>query len=150
MSDHDRMMMRREAGAKSLQDAGAKAAPSGIKQLGKLTFKVDLSGMQITDALLEKLKGLDGLIAELDLSRSTITDEQIDLVNRVDIGALIAKLDLSHTGITDAGLDKLTNQLVLSELNVTSTKVTAAGVERLKKRRLERPQNFVKTTNVKR
>jgi hypothetical protein len=149
VSGYDRMLMRREAGAKALQDAGVKVTPSSIKQLGKLTYKVDLSGMQVTDELLESLKGLDGLIAELDLSRSTITDEQIDIINRVEIGALIAKLDLSHTGITDAGLDRLTKQLVLAELSVVGTKVTAAGVQRLKKRRAEQPQNLVKTTNVK-
>lgn len=111
-------------------------------------WAVDLTGMTITDDVIRKLKELDN-VTELNLSQSTITDEQLGQINDQGIGSLVLKMDLSHTGITDAGLQKLTKFFLLNSLNVADTKVTPAGVAQFKKERLTLPNVRMRKPTVK-
>jgi hypothetical protein len=147
LSDYERMKKKQEGAAAALRKAGAKVTEVRYPQGD--AWAIGLSGRTINDELLGRLKEL-GRIAELDLSKSTVTDDQLAKVNEVEIGSLLVKLDLSHTAVTDAGLDKLTNLLVLGNLNLTGTKATPAGVERFRKRRQEDPKILVKGTNIRR
>ncbi|HXG11381.1 MAG TPA: hypothetical protein VNK04_16625 [Gemmataceae bacterium] len=137
LSELERWKKRQEEAAQSLIDKGMKATRKNYPQ-GQ-AWSLDLSGMQLTDDMLRRLKGM-GHITELNFSGSTITDDQLAIINDPEIGSLLLKLNLSNTGITDAGLDQLTSPLVLQELNLAETKVTAAGVERFRKRRQQDPK----------
>jgi hypothetical protein len=97
-------------------------------------YSVKLSSLPVDDEVLDHVMML-GYITELDLSKSTITDAQMEKLNKIS-GFWLMKLDLSNTAITDAGFEKLTLAFI-SNLNLTGTKVTPAAVERFKKKRAE-------------
>jgi hypothetical protein len=109
-------------------------------------YVVNLSGAKITDETFRDLKGLKRL-AELDLSKSSVADGQMDQLN--EVAKYLVRLDLSHTAVTDAGIEKLANTYVLFNLNLAGTKITAAGVARFQKLRLQSPYTKVKRTTVK-
>jgi hypothetical protein len=110
-------------------------------------WTVNLSGAQISDDLFDHLKALER-VAELDLSRSSVTDDQLGKLNEQGVGNLITKLDLSNTAVTDAGLEKLTGLGMLSQLKVVGAKVTAAGVQRFKDEHGRNPNSAFKTPAV--
>ena len=95
--------------------------------------------MTVTVDLLRKLKEV-GNVAELDLSRSTVTDDSLGQMRDIGAAATLFKLDLSHTAVTDAGLEKLEGLPLLVNVTVTGTKVTAAGAEKYKQSRKNNPQ----------
>jgi hypothetical protein len=133
LSDYQRSENARLTVMEKIQGQGVKLKE---KNLDVPAYAVDMRGMTVTDELIDQLGELQN-ITELDLSKSTITDEQLGKLYSTNLCVRCFKLDLSHTGITDAGLDKMANLGVLSELNVAGTKVTKAGTERLKKRKLD-------------
>jgi hypothetical protein len=132
-------------------------AKSAIEQMGGVVtvfhhplgdgWSVNLSGAQISDDLFDHLKAL-GRVAELDLSRSTVTDEQVARLGEPGVGNVLTKLDLSQTAVTDAGLGKLTGLGVLTQLKLVGTKVTPQGVERFKAERDSNPNTVRKGTAV--
>jgi hypothetical protein len=108
---------------------------------------VKLAGATIDDEIIDLLKRLNR-VAELDLSRSTVTDEQIQKLAS-EAGGVLHKLDLSGTAVTDAGLDALADRVLLGELTVTGSKVTAAGIEKFKGKRRANPNVRIKNVVVK-
>jgi hypothetical protein len=109
-------------------------------------YVVNLSGARLTDDTFKDLKGLKRL-ADLDLSKSSIRDDQMEQLN--EVANLLVNLNLSDTAVTDAGLAKLTHTYVLFNLNLVGTKATPAGVAHFQKLRLDSPYTKVKKTNVK-
>jgi hypothetical protein len=107
-----------------------------------------MHGLTVTDDLLRQVKEL-GNVAELDLSRSTITDDHLGLMHELGLHTLLVKLNLGNTAVTDAGLQKLDGCIFLSELNLTGTNVTAGAVDRFKKSRQADTRARVKNTNVR-
>jgi hypothetical protein len=146
LSEYERMKKRQEEAGQSLRDAGMKATRVRYPQ-GE-AWSLDLSGMQITDDMLNQLKGM-GPISEMKLNGSTLTDEHLAVLNEPELGSLLLKLDLSNTAVTGAGLEKLTNLLVLADLNLAGTKVTSADVQRFRQRRQQDPKVRIKNTNVR-
>jgi hypothetical protein len=146
LSDYERAQKPKEEAASAIRAAGGEVSVYHHR-LGD-GWTVTLRGAQITDDSFRHLKALRR-VAELDLSRSTVTDDQLALLNEQDVGTLLVKLDLSHTAVTDAGLEKLTNLYVLFELNLVGSKVTPAGVEAFKKQRQWNPKVLVKKTAVR-
>jgi hypothetical protein len=129
----------------ALQQQGGTVTEKSYPPYGN-GFVVKLSGAKVTDETFRDLKGLKRL-AELDLSKSSITDSQMEQLN--EVAKYLVKLDLSHTAVTDAGLEKLANTYVLMNLNLAGTRATAAGVARFQKLRLQSQYTKVKRTNVK-
>ena len=146
-SDYDKMARAKQGVADSLASSGAKVQEKQYP-VGK-GWVVSLRGLTVTDDLLREVKQL-GNIAELDLSKSTVTDEHLALMHELGLHALLAKLDLSNTAVTDAALQKLDGCIFLSELNLTGTKVTAAAVEQFKKARQADERARIKNTTVRR
>jgi hypothetical protein len=116
----------------SLRDQGATITRKSYPLLG-MGYAVNLSSAKITDNTFQKLKDLNR-VAELDLSKSSITDGQMDQLN--EVAQSLVKLDLSNTAVTDTGLEKLTNLNVCLNLDLAGTKVTPAAVGRFKNERL--------------
>src|SRR4051794_29697074 len=137
LSDYEREQKKKEAAATAIEAAGGTVTTKhydfgpGRSGDGKV---VDLHGKQITDDIFASMK-LIGHVAELDLSGSTVTDDQLAKLNEPDVGTLLIRLDLSNTAVTDAGLAKLTDLYVLLNLKLVGTKVTPAGVQRFKEQR---------------
>jgi hypothetical protein len=136
-SDFERMRQAQDNAADSLKGQGAKVKQMDYPQ-GR-AWSVNLSGATISDNLLREVKQL-GKITELDLSKSTVTDDHLGLINDLGLSTLLLKLDLSQTAVTDAGFEKLVNLALLSDLNLVGTKVTPAAVERFKQNRLTDPK----------
>jgi Leucine Rich repeat len=148
VGDYDRMMQGRENAADALRSQGAKVEQKQYP-LGQ-AWVVDLRGQTIDEDLLRQVKAL-GVVAELDLSKSTVTDDHLGLLTELGIPTMLVKFDLSSTGITDAGLDRLKYLAVLKELNLAGTKVTPAGVDRFKQKRQSDPsvRPFAKNPTIR-
>lgn len=132
LSDYQRSENARMTLMERLQSQGVKLKE---KNLDVTAYALDLSGMTITDELIQQLGELVHL-TELNVSKSTITDEQLGKIHDMKLCVRCFKIDLSNTAITDAGLDKLVNLGTLNDLNIAGTKITKAAVERLKTRKL--------------
>jgi hypothetical protein len=128
----------RDVPTEALKAQGAKFV---LKQYfgGHSAWSIDLQGLTITNEMLEHLK-MVGQLTELNLSKSTISDEQLALINQRPTSGFLLVLDLSKTGITDAGLDKLNDLGWLQTLVLKDTKVTPTGVARFKKNRTDDPK----------
>jgi hypothetical protein len=146
LSDYERAQKKTDSAEETIRNIGGEVSRG--RYYGYEGIAVKLKGAQVTDSLFRSLKTL-AHVAELDLSRSSITDDQLARLNEEGVGTLIVKLDLSHTAVTDAGLEKLTDLRVLQNLNVVGTKVTAAGAERFKQQRAADPKNRIKKTTEK-
>lgn len=150
LSDYQREENKREERLSSLSNQGATISTKDYPPYGR-GYVVNLSGAQITSATFQTLKDLNKQggrrgIAELGLSKSSISDDQMDQLN--EVAHFLVKLDLSNTTVTDAGLQKLTNLNVCFHLNLAGTQVTSDGVSRFKNERLNRPTTKVKNTNI--
>ena len=109
-SDFDRMMESKQAASDSLASSGAKFQEKQYP-IGR-GWVVNLHGLTISDNLLRDVKRL-GNVAELDMSKSTVTDDHIRLMHELGLHVVLAKLDLSHTAVTDAALDHLSGCIFL-------------------------------------
>ncbi len=90
---------------------------------------LNLGGLPVTDANLDRIKGLTTL-TRLHLEKTKITDKGLaDLKSLVNL----EYLNLYGTAITDAGLPNLEGMKHLKHLYLWQTKVTDAGVAKLKK-----------------
>lgn len=107
---------------------------------------VKLKSATITDETFEQLKIL-ARVAELDLSHSTISDEQIPRL--VEVGGVLHKLNLSHTAITDASLPALAELVLLGEVNLQGTKITKAALAEFKAKRRGDPKVLDRFKNTK-
>jgi hypothetical protein len=147
VSDYDREQQAKQAAAEAARNSGLKMTEKNYP-LGK-GWVVDMKGLTVTEDHFRQLKAV-GNVAELDLSRSTITDDQLGRMRELGAAATLFKIDLSHTAVTDAGLEKLEGLPLLANVTVTGTKVTPAGAEKYKKSRLENPQILpqLRYTNV--
>jgi hypothetical protein len=97
-------------------------------------WAVDLSGQDVTEITFEALKRLDH-IAELDLSKTKITDEHMKHFADSAFAGVLVDLNLSNTEVSDAGLNELRVSRFLTNLNLTGTKVTEEGAARWQKAR---------------
>lgn len=144
LSDFEREQKKKEESINALRDGGAKITEKNYGRRGN-GYVVDLSGAQLTDNTFQKLKEMRPL-TELDLSKSSLSDDQMDKLN--EVAHLLVKLDLSNTAVTDAGLEKLTNLILCFDFYLAGSKVTQAGAENFTKQRLARPATKVKKMNV--
>lgn len=101
---------------------------------------VNLAKVTVDDEIVESVKVL-GRVSELDLSGSTITDEQFAALAESEALGVLFKLDISNTGITDAGLRAAKGLAILYDLNVKGSKVTPEGLAEFGKNRPPHPFN---------
>jgi hypothetical protein len=154
-SDYDRQKGGEQDALAALKSRGAKVTHKDYPAVQRKGYVVGLAGKQVDGDLLDRLKGLRPL-SELDLSKSNVTDAQLDKLNDKELGGFLILLDLSHTAVTDDGLDRLTNLTMLTTLNLAGTKTTAAAAERLRERLLQprlkdaRTPGFMKQLTIKR
>jgi uncharacterized protein YjbI with pentapeptide repeats len=121
------------------QDAAAELAAIGgkaveVKRPQGMSWSINLAGAELSDRVFANLEKL-GRITELNLSKASLTDADMERINSPQIGMALVKLDLSKTAVSDAGLEKLDNLMILMDLNVVGSKVTQAGIDRFKKHR---------------
>jgi hypothetical protein len=131
-SDNDLRLQGIQDAATDLKSKGAKIEDRTY-QIGHAKA-VNLSGMEVNEQVLRQVKSL-GNISELNLSKTTFSDEHMALFQELELGTFAVKLDFSHTALTDAGFEKLNNLRFLSNLNLTGTKVSRKAVDAFKKKR---------------
>lgn len=141
-SDYDQKVQAQKDAAEVLSKKGGKVKEMNYA-IGKASA-VNLSGLTITDELMQGLKDL-GNISEMDLSNSTVTDDDLGKMTKLNLMTFLTKLDLSNTAVTDAGLDKLENMVFLMQLNLTGSKCTKVGADRFKRNR--ETQKNIRTHN---
>jgi len=73
-----------------------------------------------------------GYVAELDLSNSKITDEQLLKLDEAKVGRVCLNLNLSGTPVTDSGFGGLKNFYVVQKVNVKGSQITKTGVDQFK------------------
>jgi uncharacterized protein YjbI with pentapeptide repeats len=148
LSNSQRRRLEQKDAVAELEAIGGKAHQ--VRRPQGTSWSVNLSGVQLTDEVFEHLRTLE-YITELNLSKTNVSDADMELINSREIGFVLLKLDLSKTSVTDAGLDKLNDLFLLMDLNLTGTKVTPAGVERFKKHRADdtRIEKMFKSPNIR-
>ncbi len=135
-SDFARVEQVRGNALDALKGRGAKFETKTYPQ--GTAYSVNMSGLTVTDEMLDQLL-MVGYITELDLSKSVLTDAQMERVSKIG-GLYLLKLDLSRTAVTDAGFEKFMGKMgFLMNLNLSGTKVTPAAVERFRKQRADDP-----------
>jgi hypothetical protein len=136
LSHIEQVKLNRQLAADALKAKGATAAEHRYPQGD--AWIVDLSGHDVDKETLRHLQSL-GQIAELDLSRSTVGDPQIQELAALQSSGTLIKLNLSETQVSDAGLLALAKLHLLFEINVKGSKVTAGGIESYRKQRPKHP-----------
>lgn len=129
---YQEQQQKQQNAAAALREQGATLEEKHYKRGD--AWAINLKGKQISGDVIDRLAKM-GHITELNLSGTNVTDADLTRINELGIGAVMLQLDLSHTEVSDAGLDQLTNFFLLSDLNLTGTKVTAAGVGRFRTKR---------------
>ena len=117
-----------------------------------MAWIIDLNGSQFTagqfDDFLDLLNLMKDYVAELNLSGSTITDDQFIRYDDAMHGRTVRELNLSGTAITDQAIEKMDNFYLLSKADFSETSITKPVVdEMLKRRRANKhtPPPFYKT-----
>ena len=129
------------AGGTAKKEGRALSAVPGAMQ-GDGWF-IDLHGATITDEVIDsiiKIRKDDGMVFDLNLNGSTITDAQLAKLAEGNVLGTVFILNLGGTGITDAGLDKIENVFCMMELILSNSKATMAGAKRLGERKVKNPQ----------
>ncbi|MBX3439577.1 MAG: hypothetical protein KF861_18965, partial [Planctomycetaceae bacterium] len=127
-----------------VKEIGGTAEHKYYQVAGKegLAWKINLAGAKFeprqADEFLDTLQAM-GYIAEVDLSGSSITDEQLIKFDEAKYGRVVMDLNLSNTAISDAAIDKLENFYCLKNVDLTGTKVTQPAVDRFIARRKQNP-----------
>ena len=149
-SEYEQKKQAKQSFMDEVAAQGGRAEEKLFTKYGKSgkAWSIDLSGATVNDDMIESMTAL-GHVAELNLSKSSITDEQLIRFDERELGRLVLKLDLSHTAITDAALAELDNFYVLEHLILKGAKVTPQGVERFKKAQQSNPKVLAPFKNPK-
>jgi uncharacterized membrane protein len=83
-----------------------------------------------TDGTLARLGPVASLIVDAELARTKVTDNGMSTLSKTFPN--LAFLDVSQTGVTSAGARNLEHLKKLQSLNLTETKVDAAGIAELR------------------
>ena len=143
-SEYEQQKKKEQGFAGLVEAAGGSAIKEGriLKGFTGVGWFVNLEGAEISSQLLDALVTAveKDPVYELVLSGSTITDEQLAILDAGKVLQKVIVLDLSKTAITDAGLDKLKNHYVISDLKLSGSQATTAGAKRLGDRQIASPQ----------
>jgi hypothetical protein len=137
---YQQVYQSKEEAVAALKQKGAKFSEEAYPRFtSEKTWSIDLSGQQVSDEVFELMKKV-GYITNLNLSKTNVSDAQMERVNEQGIGNVLVNLDLSNTAVTDAGLAKLDNLYVIRQINLSGSRVTPAGVDRFKAIRASNPK----------
>jgi hypothetical protein len=146
-SEFDQVQQAKASVADQLKARGAQVTPKVYPGFGE-GLVVSYPAATVDDEFISCLQQLQH-VSELDLSKSTLDDAQLDRVAKA-CGALTS-LDVSNTSVSDTGLNSLNDLGLLLNLNVAGTKVTAEGIKQFKAKRRDdsRIRQMFKDTKVK-
>ena len=112
---------------KSIASKGGNVAPLSEKS-PLLAVDFRHTDQDVNDASLTGLKELGNNVAQLDLSKTDVTDAALKSVAKLE---RLVRLDLHQTKVSDAGLKQLSGLKNLRYLNLYGTQVGDAGLETL-------------------
>ena len=147
VSEIERAQQIKADASEQLKSLGGQVTPKDYPGFGQ-GMVVELQGASIDEDVIDCLAQLER-VSELNLAKSTVTDEQFAEIAKVC--GFLTRLDLSNTAVTDACFESMSNLGVLRDLNVAGTKVTAAGIQQFQSKRKADPRirPMFKNTKVK-
>ena len=129
------------AAVQKLSEYGASVTPISAES-PMVTVEFISGPAKIGDDFVKELFLIAPNIAELDLSRTSITDASLEHIASF---ARLTKLNLSNTKVGDEGIAKLVNLKKLDWLNLYGTEVTDAALPSIAKIRSLRTMYFYKS-----
>lgn len=143
-SEYEKFKQRESTFEGLISNAGGSARKEGKSMYGfhMVGWMIDLSGATLSEKLITEMIEVaqNDPVFDLNLSNTSITDEQLA---ELDAGNVLQKtviLNLSQTPITDAGLDSLSNFYCLMSLNLKGSKATQEGARRMGEKKIANPQ----------
>jgi len=118
----------KESAWKSVTEAGGRVMPLA-EESPLLSVDFRLAGEEADDAKVGTVGAISENVAQLDASKTAITDEALAQVAEMK---RLVRLDLHQTKVGDAGIKHLKGLENLRYLNLYGTEVTDAGLEQLK------------------
>ncbi|HVJ68283.1 MAG TPA: hypothetical protein VM510_09885 [Caulifigura sp.] len=140
VSEYEQLQQMKKSFGELVAAAGGSAEEKSFAvggQSGK-AWVLKLPGGKISDELIEEFGKLT-YVAELDLSKSNITDAQLLKLDELKVCKTVMDLNLSDTAISDASFAKLKNLHCLAKANLKGTKVTSKGIDEFRKAYLAHP-----------
>lgn len=142
-SEYQKLKNKQQGFSDLIAAAGGTATKEGAAMHGfqMSGWKIDLSGGQVTDEIIDAIINVGQFdpVFLLNFSKTGITDEQLAKLDTNKVLQKTFELDLSETAISDAGLDKLTDYYCISKLNLKGSAATRAGAKRLGDRMIANP-----------
>lgn len=112
---------------KTITEKGGNVAPLA-EESPLLAIDFRHSDKDVGNGALEGLQGLEKFVAQLDLSKTEVTDDALKSVSNLE---RLVRLDLHGTQIGDAGMKQLSGLKNLRYLNLYGTQVGDAGLQSL-------------------
>ena len=140
VSEYEQLQKDKKSFADLVAAAGGKAEEKsfGVAGVSGMAWVLNFSGGKLSDDLIDEIGKLT-YVAELNLSKSNITDAQLLKLDELKVCKTVMNLDLSDTAISDESFAKLKNLHCLSKANLKGSKVTKKGVEEFRKSYLAHP-----------
>ena len=140
VSEYEQLQQSKKSFGELVVAAGGKAEEKQFAVAGASgkAWVVNLAGGKITDELVEELGKLT-YVAELNLSKSNVTDAQLLKLDELRVCKTVMNLDLGDTAVSDASFANLKNLHCLAKANLKGTKVTKKGIEDFRKAYLAHP-----------
>ena len=108
VSEYEQLQQQKKSFEESVAKIGGKMEmkPYKVAKVENSAWNMDFSKATIPDDLITSMQG-KGYIAELNLSKSSITDAQLLKMDELNLLQFTMNLDLSDTAITDESFSKL-------------------------------------------
>jgi hypothetical protein len=139
LSHYEQLKLGQQQAADAIVSVGGSVAEKEYPQ--GTAWVIDLSSATIDDKVIQHIQTL-GKIAELNLSGSTITNQQLAAIVQSGALSVTIKLDISKTQLSDAGLMELAGLHLIYEINAKDTLITPAGIKQYQEKRPSHPFNM--------
>lgn len=143
VSEYEQLQNQKKNFEASVTSAGGKMEMKTYKvaKSENSAWNMNLASAKIADDLIGSMPGM-GYIAELNLSKSTITDAQLLKMDELNLLQFTMNLDLTDTAITDESFSKLKSLRAVKSIKLKGTKVTKSGADAFKQAYLARPDTI--------
>ena len=141
VSEYEQSQNQRKSFQETVTAAGGKIEMKSyqVATVSGTAWNLNLANAKVPDELITLMVGT-AYLAEADLSKSSITDEQLLKMDELKLLQFTMNLNLSDTAITDASFSKLKNMRAVKSIKLKGSKVTKAGVDQFKKAYLANPE----------
>lgn len=143
VSEYDQVQNDRKSFEQNIASIGGKMEmkPYKVANFSASAWNLNLANATIPDDLITQMSG-KGYLAEVDLSKSSITDSQLLKMDELKLLQFTMNLDLSGTAVSDESFSKLKNLRAVKKITLKGAKVTKAGADAFRKAYLASPNTI--------